>query len=404
MNNEIKSPIIEALKIEIENGYENSLDNFWNSIEENGAPLVELIDNDEKNVLVTVVWKDEGDIETIAVFGEIFGTNTEETKLESLLEANLWYKTYKVPSDSRSLYVFFINEELDAELEDIDVRVDPLNKNLYICKDDADFPEEFCVLFKEESMIEFPDFKMPSLVMENKEVEEGKIKYNNFQTNLGDRRAWLYTPASLIDSNESRGLVVFLDGWEYLFETKANVILDNMISEGLIPPVHALFIDSRADRMGDFTFNDDFLNLVKNDLLNWATTEVKIDRDPNKTVLVGFSLGSIMASYMAIKEPKIFGNVLSQSGAFYWEPSEDESKRNQIIKQFNRSKKENIDFYLSIGNLERVHEEHFNANLEMYKTLRDKGYNVSFEENPGGHTNFDCAITLPQGLKSLLKK
>jgi len=133
--NEILSPRINLLFNQLVNGDNDALDLFWHEIEANGSPIIEDIQDDDKYCLVTMIWKGREDIKKVAVFGEAFGFNTSENQLERLLDTDLWFRTYKARRDSRSFYIFFINEpdNDDVPFDELDTRIDPFNSNQYIC-------------------------------------------------------------------------------------------------------------------------------------------------------------------------------------------------------------------------------------------------------------------------------
>ena len=398
----IVSPKIKELSEAILQGNSEALNQFWRSIERNGAPFFEAIPGDDENVLVTVLWKDEGDIETISVFGELFGMNTEKTRLEKLPDTNLWYRTYKAAKNARSLYVFFVNEQADAELADLDIRLDPFNSNIVTCTEDEENPNEYCIMFKQESMIELPGFEKCLYVEERNEVPKGNIEKFSFDSVILSRskRVWIYKPAQYDKLQKPCGLAVFLDGWEYLYETKAAVILDNMIAEGVIPPIVGVFIDNRDNRIEDLRLNTVFIDFLAKEIMPWIKGRCNVTEDPKDALIGGFSAGGLTAGYAALLYSNIFGKVLSQSGAFYWGYNEDMTGA-VLVDKFKQADKLPIELFMSLGEFEKF-DYHLNAHLSLLEILKDKGYKVKFEEFMGGHTNFDCQITLSKGLQFLL--
>ncbi|MDF2520175.1 MAG: enterochelin esterase [Clostridia bacterium] len=398
------SPKIKGLMEAISAGDCKAIDGFWKAVEENGTPIVEEIPGDSEHVLVTVVWKDAGDIETIAVFGEMFGMNTDEEKLEKLLDTNLWYKTYKLPANGRSLYVFFINEQPGAELADIEHKLDPFNPHIVTCVDDEENPGDYCILFKQESMIELPKFKNNPYVQEKAEAAKGSIEQLRFGSKILDKskRIWLYKPANYDELQQPYGLAIFMDGFEYLYETKAAVVLDNMIAEGVIPPMAAVFVDNRDNRIEELRLNTVFIDFLAKELVPWAKEKCKISDDSQHTLVGGFSAGGVTAAYAALLYPEVFGKVLSQSGAFYWGYNDDMTG-SVVVDKYEQAGRQPIDIYMALGEFEKF-DHHLNAANRLYKILTEKGYGVKYEEFMGGHTSFDCQITLAEGLEFLLGK
>lgn len=400
----IVSPKIKVLEKAVLSGESKLITKFWIEFEKNGAPLIENIPNDHENVLVTVVWKDAGDIETISIFGEMFGMNTDETKLDRLLNTNLWYRTYKLPINARSLYVFLVNEKPGAELMDIDHRLDPFNAHIVTCVDDEGHPDDYCILFKNESMIELPGFKNSPYIKVNTEAAKGSVEQFSFESNIlhKNKRVWLYKPANYNDLNKACGLAIFTDGWEYLHETKTSVILDNMIEEGVIPPVVAVFIDNRDNRIEELRLNTMFIDFLTKEIVPWAKESCYISDDPQNTLICGFSAGGVTAAYAALLYPEVYGKVLSQSGAFYWGYNGDMNDA-EIVNKYEQADRLPIDIFMAFGEFEKF-DYHLNATMRLKKILEEKGYRVMYEEFIGGHTNFDCQITLAKGFVFLLGK
>lgn len=400
----ILSPTIKKLKQQIDNGDTGTLKEFWSKIELEGSPLVETIPDDQEHVLVTAVWKDAGDIKTIAVFGELFGLDSEKTKMERLEGSELWFRTCIAPIDARSLYVFFINEPANAEISEIDVRLDPYNPHVITCVEDEMHPNDYCVSFKQENMVELPGFKNSPYVELHEGTAHGSVQRHDFESSLSNRsyRVWVYKPANYELLQSPCGLAIFMDGWEYLHETKTAVILDNMIESRIIPPLVAVFIDNKVNREEDLRMNPVYTAFLTEELLPWVKNSCNISNNPEQTLIGGFSAGGVSASYAALLHPEIFGKVLSQSGAFYWASSTSSTKEN-ILELYKKEDKLPVEFYLSIGEFEKF-EEHLGANLSFYDILKNKGYNVIYEEFKGGHTNFDCQLTLSKGLEFLMKK
>lgn len=400
----ISSPRIKQLQEAVLLGDRNAIEAFWSDIEKNGAPMIEKIPDDSSNLLVTLVWKDAGDIETIAVLGEMFGMNTDETKLERLLDTNLWYRTYKLPANARSLYIFFVNEKADMELTEIDHRLDPYNPHVITCVDDEEHPGDYCILFKQESMIELPGFKNSPYVEERTEAAKGSVEQFDFKSGImrKSKRVWLYKPANFEKLYKPCKLAVFLDGWEYLHETKTTVILDNMIAEGVIPPVAAVFVDNRDNRMEELRLNTVFIDFLAKEIVPWVKGKFSISDNPKDTLIGGFSAGGLTAVYSALLYPEVFGKVLSQSGAIYWGYDNDMNGA-VVVNKYEQAHKLPMDIFMTMGEFERF-EIYEKTTRRFYKLMKDKGYRIKLEEFIGGHTCFDCQLTLAKGLKFLLGK
>jgi enterochelin esterase family protein len=91
---------------------------------------------------------------------------------------------------------------------------------------------------------------------------------------------------------------------------------------------------------------------------------------------------------VAYRYPGVFGNVLSQSGAF-WRGNEGSSSDFEwLTSQFERSPKLPVRFYLVVGSAETTKNFSGRSMVETSRHLRDvlvaKGYGVGYLEFPGG--------------------
>ena len=108
-----------------------------------------------------------------------------------------------------------------------------------------------------------------------------------------------------------------------------------------------------------------------------------------------------------MKHPEIFGNVLAQSGSFWWKP-EQEDEYEWLTRQFVASARLPIRFYLQIGLLENLSlarpasPNMLVASRHLRDVLEAKGYTVQLQEINGGHDFFNWQAGLADGLTSLL--
>jgi enterochelin esterase family protein len=128
-----------------------------------------------------------------------------------------------------------------------------------------------------------------------------------------------------------------------------------------------------------------------------------VTTDPERTTVGGASFGGLAAAYVAFKHPELFGNVLSQSGSFWWRPEAD-PEYEWVTRQFVGSPKLPLRFYLQVGLLENLSTArpdsptNLIANRHFRDVLESKGYSVEFQEVNGGHDFFPWKASLPDGL------
>jgi enterochelin esterase family protein len=119
----------------------------------------------------------------------------------------------------------------------------------------------------------------------------------------------------------------------------------------------------------------------------------------------GSSYGGLAAAFAGLHYPDTFGNILSQSGSFWWKPEVDHEDE-WLPRQFVASPPLPLRFYLDVGLLEAAPMPYDNvvANRHMRNILLAKGYAVHYAEFSGGHDYLCWRGTLADGLLALLGK
>jgi enterochelin esterase family protein len=142
------------------------------------------------------------------------------------------------------------------------------------------------------------------------------------------------------------------------------------------------------------------------ELIPWIDQKYPVTSDPSLIVVGGSSNGGLGAVYAAFRHPEVFGNVLSQSGAFMYSPPEDEEPE-WLIRQFEASPRLPIRFHIDFGLMEDYPVDGDSpsiaeANCRFYEVLRAKSYWVHYQEFNGGHEYINWRGTLADGLIALL--
>lgn len=180
-------------------------------------------------------------------------------------------------------------------------------------------------------------------------------------------------------------------------------VLDVLIEQGKIPPIHAVFVDnaSAKARSEELPANPDFARFLSQELMPWLETQ-GISSLPELTIVAGSSFGGLASAYTALSYPKQFGNVLSLSGSFWWSPKGAEDQ--WLTREFAHKPAGDVVFYLAAG---RFETGYFNIDiLESNRHLRDvltaKGYPLHYHEFSAGHDYFAWREQLAHGLQTLL--
>ena len=426
-----ESPRIKALRATVEAGKPESTESFWQEIRRQGAPIIEALPGDAKNMLVTFLWKGTPDTHSVIVlYLPYAGAAPDEYFMDRLAQTDVWYTTVAVGRKARFEYsiatnvprIHPISVVIDGDIIAMiaaAARVDPLNpKRWRVDPHSVDLPE-----YEGRSIVEMPDAPPQPWVAERPGVPRGQIEKRLFKSALlkNEREIAIYLPAGYSKNEKPYPLLVVFDEIAYLGDKKQVVlvptptILDNLISESRIPAMVALLIGNAAGaRDRELVCNPVFSEFLSSELLPWAHGLYNFSSDARETVVAGSSAGGLAAACAGLHRPGTFGNILSQSGAFHRRPtnsdgsssSDTDSEPNWLARQFIASPRLPLRFYLDAGSDEIDVSGGGNSILLTNRTLRDvlraKGYEVHFQEYEGGHDYLSWRGTLADGLIALM--
>lgn len=245
---------------------------------------------------------------------------------------------------------------------------------------------------------------------EQSDHPKGKLSAYRFTSRLlkNRREIWVYTPAGYNSKNGAYPLLIVLDGQAYTSELiPGPAILDNLIAESRIPPLVAIFISSidQPSRNLELPCYEPFVNSLTTELLPWVYAHFHVSKNPEQTTIAGSSYGGLAAAFAAWRNPRQFGKVLSQSGAFWWQPAGSTSGL-WLIRQYESAPKLPVQFYLDVGDQETDESAERMSMVKVNRLFSDlltrKGYDVSYEVFQGGH-DYDCwRKTFATGLIALM--
>ena len=363
-----------------------------------GALLIEAIPGDNTHVQVTFSW--EGDHKNVVLFGTCW-MNPDENQLERIPGTNMWMKTVIVEKDFRGTYFFSPDDPLQKPYLGNRQHASFLMRNW---KPDPQNENRFTIPFKNKdlvlSVLEMPEAKKCPWVEKRPEVKKGTVKGHRFKSVAleNERSIRVYTPPEY-HADRVYSVLVCLDGQAYTEFIPTPTILDNMIAAKAIPPLIAVFIDnpSSTSRDTELTCNPQFAAFLVDEMLPWLASKYRVTKDPKERVIAGSSYGGLAAAHVAFLHPEAFGNVLSQSGAFWWN---DE----WLIEQLASGP--HIRFYLEVGKWETIpwwgHTSLVDANIHFTETALSKGYEVLYSEYNGGHDYISWRHGLADGLQFLM--
>ena len=423
------SPIISKLDQAIISGNKTALNEFWNKIERNGTPLIETFAKDKNYKLVTFVVKGTSETKNAVIITALANQDDVLTNnvCDHLENTNLFYKTFKVLNGTRTIYTISKNNNLRYNRF-----FDNIILNWHTCAPDPFNPKKFYQRYRREgqkieieySVLEMPDAKPRLWTLKDDNVPSGKVFEIELYSKVlrMNRKMWVYTPPNFTKMEEKYHFFVIFDGKAFLEFTQPPIIFDNLIANKKIPPLVAVFIHNYSgfQRGKDLDCYPPFAEFIAKELVTWARENFHISSDPNKAVLMGSSSGALGATFIAYMYPDTFRRILSQSGFYGWFPGnlffqrlryyygndfvrwwdkEDEQEPYWLIRQFYKSKKLPLKFYVNVGNLET---RTMPSVLKFHKMLEEKGYEHYYEIYPGGHEYIAWREHLPEGLIYLI--
>lgn len=407
-----KSPLITKAEKEIAEGKLGAVEDFWTFVKGNGTPIIEPLDDDKENSLVTFIWRGDAETKNVFVQSNIYTWVLPRRQLKKVKDTDIWYLTAKIENDALFTYQFSVNnprfsypDPYDWFQIKVDYLNDPFNKKTFVYPKDVDDPDDYR---SEVSLCEMPAFRKSPYKNADEKVKKGKLEKLNFKSEIlaNDRRIWFYTPNGYTPSKKYP-LVVFLDGIYYLGNIPAPTILDNLIADGKIPPVVAVFVATPLGagiREKEYYGNTQFVDFMLKELLPFLDSKLSLTKKPSETTIVGLSASGVTAGFLAFKHPERLGNVIMQSPALWWGFDYYGADGEWLTSQYIDAEKKKIKFYLEIGKYEglpstrRGRPNAFHSVKHFCNILNLKGYEYIYSEYSGAHDFVNWGETLPDAL------
>jgi len=176
-------------------------------------------------------------------------------------------------------------------------------------------------------------------------------------------------------------LMVVLDGPDYLRRANLPTLMDNLIHEQRIRPVAlAMVANGGPARTVEYTCSEATLALLLQKVLPLAKEKLRLideRRRPGIHGVLGASLGGLMALYLGLRAPHVFGRVLSQSGAFAIPDHGDFV----VFDLARAARSRRLSVWMDCGIFERL----IDGNQRMLPVLKQAGHRVHYREYPAGH-------------------
>jgi len=229
-------------------------------------------------------------------------------------------------------------------------------------------------------------FALPAMAVESFSIQQRKV--------------WLVKSPVAFDTNTGNyKLFVFLGGDLYADDLALPAVI-----EKLDVPAVAVMLGSSTDKPADVANRAKFADYVANEIMPALRAKLGRLPDAKRVIIGGWSFGGVTSSYIAFRHPELFGNVISQSGAFWRGPEGASEPKEWLTQQFRDKPKLPIDFYIEVGAAETHTAPNGVIFIEANRHLRDalvaKRYSVKYVEAPGAfHEPTHWRGALPDAVK-----
>lgn len=329
--------------------------------------------------------KSAGETGTVAIKGDFTGWGTVISMNRAEAEGLYYYTLNDVPKEARIEYAFVVNG--------IDL-VDPCNEK----KIDNG-------LGGTNSIVEMPAYTNKLHCELKGKTAQGTFFEPAFYSAIykTNRPICIYLPPEYNPNGTEKHAVLYVhDGLEYRTRTDLCKIMDLYMVNKKIKKTIVVFIHNSPDRLNEYARDPNFTRFVTEEIVPFIDKNYRTSQLPEDRVVMGASLGGLMALHLGFTRPDMFGHVGSQSGSFTF-------SSNNIINEIKAAATQKIKIYCVVGEYDIVYHDLFKWDLDVLKdnrlieqVLKEKGYTYMYQEYRGGH-NWTCwNDQLPQMLVYLL--
>ncbi|WP_433826568.1 enterochelin esterase [Actinoplanes sp. CA-015351] len=369
---------------------------FWAEVAHAGTPLIE---RDRDATLITFVWRERRPTrDVLALVNKLADrSDLSRSRMRRLPGSDLWHLTYRVRDDWMGSYHFAPDESEHEPLElgpahwrevATNLVADPLNP---VTLRQSRPPHKSVAAGPAAT-------PSPRWWQRRSGVPEGTVD----AVEAGGRQVWRYLPPGYRGHAEAYPVMVLLDGdiWGPLLPVAP--VLDNLIAAGRIPPLVALLPESgdQPTRFTEYACDPAFTEYLATGLIAEAGHDLNLTSDPSRTVIAGQSLGGLAAAFAGFSHPERFGNVLSQSGAFWWKSSTpDDVDAEWFAHQVALAGRRPVRWHVEVGLDEWVN---LRPNRHLRDVLTARGYELTYSEFAGGHDRLCWRERFGEALSTLL--
>ncbi|MDT9593060.1 alpha/beta hydrolase-fold protein [Nocardioides zeae] len=393
------SPTIEALRAVADDPA--AVEAFW--ARTTRTPLVERDPTSATHRLLTFVWRqqapDAHGVEVVPLPRHVHATaltsglmadhTGASMPLRRIGASDVWAATLRVRADLRTVYQL---RELTgdpaaprASIGTFDAHVDPLNPDRF--PPPARVPVGDAAYTVPESVVELPD--APRRASLRGGPLSGRTHEESFTSVLfpSTRRVWVHVPEGYAADGPPLGVLVLHDGQHWMAHTDVAGTLDRRVAAGAAPLV-LVAVESRRDLPGDLGCGEEFTRSVVEELLPGVRARWNVIDDPARTIVAGQSWGALNALFTGLRHPDVVGNVIAQSGSFWWGPDfgtgpEFHGGHGALMHEIATRPRLPLRVHLEVGLLEG---DQVPVNRHLRDVLLAKGYDTGYAEFHGQHS------------------
>lgn len=359
-----------------------TVDEFWREVATTGTPLIEPADRPGERI-ITFVWRGGSDVTSSVL---LQANKLAQCELERVPGTDVWHAGFQLRDDWRGSY------RLTPNAADPQARPQPDPRAHATMPDRWGGPDK--------SVAALPHAPAQPWNVRSCGTPEGELAEHSLVAGHdgGARTVWTYRPAH--DRPAQRyPLLVLLDGDVWARKLEIGAMLDNLIAAGRIPPLVAVLVDAVdvPTRQRELACHEPFLRFLTEQLTPWAQLELAATSGPARTIIAGQSLSGLTAAFAGLRASWRFGNVLSQSGSF-WFAGPQGAEPEWLTHQFVTAHRKPVRLRLEVGLQEWVVLE---RTRRLRDVLRTKGYALDYVEFNGGHDYACWRGNLADGLQAL---
>jgi enterochelin esterase-like enzyme len=403
------SPVLKLLAEVVATRHPDAVERLWSTARQLGTPVVTPVAEEAGTWEVTYLWRaTTDDVSGVLVRGAPVWPEdrhvlrapegvTAATRLRRVPGTDVWWRTFRAPSDLRAEYSFVElrgTQPAAPAADPLGSRWWPLGTSPY--PPPADSSDDNGATFVE--LPDAPEFLRPST------SPSGSLTLHTVRSAVlgNSRRVWVWAPSTVPEAETPWELPVLVlhDGWQWTRPgASIAAIMDHLVHAGAVPPMVVLAHESPRGGRAELACVPEFVDFLTEELLPWARERWPIARLPERTAIAGQSLGGLNAVYAAHMRPDIFGAAIAQSGSFWWPGGSPYGREDGAMMRLLASERRpSVRFYLDVGLLE-------GRMVGLSRHLRDVlvagGHDLTYRELAGGHSWSSWAPALPGAIRAV---